>query len=191
MSPSRRLLSAAAALLACATLSRPATAQGMRPAAGSPVRLVRLPGRVIVREGRLLRIAGDTVAILGTIGQRADTGRVVLNDTLRLEMPIGVTHKVWQGAVAGIAIGTVAGAIIGAASYKPCDPQEWFCLDFGRGGTALLVGATVGALGAGVGALIGLGTSSPVWGMVDRAGPHALVTRPRGGGIGIGVTLSF
>jgi hypothetical protein len=57
-----------------------------------------------------------------------------------------------KGALLGAAVGTGAGATLGAVTYKRSSNSGWYSLDFGRWGPA----AAGGALGLVIGTLIGL-----------------------------------
>ena len=76
--------------------------------------------------------------------------------------------RVGRGILIGSVSGFLAGAVIGAVTYKPCNGE--FCLDPGPGGQAIGVGF-LGAIGGGiVGGIVGAGIKKtwPIGGKKNR-----------------------
>jgi hypothetical protein len=115
-------------------------------------------------------------------------------DLTEVRVARGTRRHVLQG----IAIGVLLGGIFGAATYHEssglsCDPAS-FCSNWGSpwGGLDsrgfLIVGDAVGGglFGAAIGAIV----KTDRWELVNREDLQ-LTIRPRGAGLGIGVSLRF
>src|SRR5215218_7860205 len=162
-------------------LARPDALTGQSAQSASAIR----PGaRVrITQEGQKPR-----VAVLVAPGADA----VPLAEVSRLDVSTGRHRKLLKGALVGtLGAGTV-GALLGAATYSPCESTEFFgCFmePTSQGESALLGGIVGGALGLIVGTLAGLPTRES-WHQVPlEARRVALAVTPRGRATGLGVSL--
>jgi hypothetical protein len=119
--------------------------------------------------GRLLMLPRDSVRLLA--GDSGDTLAVATASLSRFEMSKGRHRQTGKGAWIGAAVGSVVGAMLGAATYEECND----CLtpDPGVGGSALIGGAFLGLLGAGIGAITGSQITAERW---------APLPQPWGGG---------
>ncbi len=115
-------------------------------------------------EGWLYSLRADTLVLVR--GPQVDS--VMLRKGRRLQVVTGDRGHGASGLVIGGLAGTVAGAIIGAASYQPCTPGPWApCLFNGRG-LVIAGGATLGLLAGGLaGWLIGVSIRTQDWGTVE------------------------
>lgn len=117
---------------------------------GSKVRITSPAFGLSPRVGLLVSTAADTLFVRHA--KKDSTMAIAVPNIARLEVSRGTHTRKAKGALIGLLIGGVAGAVIGAASYSPasCNADTW-CFDFGpEFGTTVL-----GVLGAGVGTLIG------------------------------------
>ncbi|MGH7603339.1 MAG: hypothetical protein ACRENK_04985 [Gemmatimonadaceae bacterium] len=129
-------------------------------AAGARIRVLSPALGITDEMGTALAVAADTL-VFHRDGAAAD-------DTLskfgikRLDVSTG--HHTWKakGALIGLAIGVVGGAVAGYATYSrpTCPPPsgDQLCVqlgDMGRGGEATLDGALLGFLGAVTGTIVG------------------------------------
>ena len=168
------------------SLGLPASMAGQAadsPEIGARVR-VRLPGHGAGwLQGHLAMLSADSAAIALT--ETPDSVRFATASAERVEVSQGRHSHAGKGAVVGLGVGAATGLILGlAASAEPC---EDLCMyEVGPGEIA---GATVmlGAVGAGIGALIGSFSHGERWKRVDLhpSGPPRLTPVARAGGLGI------
>jgi len=98
---------------------------------------------------------------------------------------VEVSTKRHSNAGTGAAVGLVVGSLLGAAAGAGCK-GEFFCPGPAAGA------ASVGLLGAGLGALIGTFSHSETWASVyERRVRASFVAPTRGRGAGVGVTVAF
>ena len=140
------LLSALAQLLAT-----PISAQQMELAEGARVRLISSALPPDHQLARIISASNDTIVF------RSDaypvTRSLALRDIDRIEVSAGSHRRTVKGALIGIGIGVVGGAVLGAVTFSPCDG---FCIQpETRGGAAGIGAAFFGTLGGMTGALIG------------------------------------
>ena len=142
----------------------------------------------VLATGTLLRLSGDTLAYVEGRGPVT----LILTPRQRVEMPIGAPRRqTLKGAGIGFVAGFATGAVLGAATYQACPQDSWFCIDFGRGGTAVLAGTMGGLVGAVIGAVAGASTTRPAWVPVGRSGLRPLVMQGRAGGVRLGASIDF
>jgi hypothetical protein len=119
---------------------------------------------------------------------------VPVSEITRLQLSNGRHRKVAKGMLWGSVGAGTAGAILGAATYSPCNSTAPFgCLlaPEGRFESAMMVGVVGGVLGLVVGGLVGL-PSRDDWRTVPLDAQRvALSVKPRGSATGIGVSLRF
>jgi hypothetical protein len=130
-------------------------------AAGARVRVLSPALGDNEQIGIALAVEADTLVFRREANAKTDT--ISPFAIKRLDVLTG--HHTWKakGALIGLAIGVVGGAVAGYATYsKPsrCTPSspDQLCLsarDFGRGGEATLDGALLGTLFAVTGAIVG------------------------------------
>jgi len=177
-------------------LARPDALTGQSAQSASAIR----PGaRVrITQEGQKPRVAvlvapgADTVLVRWA--EHTSTVAVPLAEVSRLDVSTGRHRKLLKGALVGTLSAGTVGALLGAATYSPCESTEFFgCFmePTSQGESALLGGIVGGALGLIVGTLAGLPTRES-WHQVPlEARRVALAVTPRGRATGLGVSLRF
>jgi hypothetical protein len=113
------------------------------------------------RSGAFVNVSDNAISYRDTAGERTMQKPDVRSVKLMVNK-----HRL-RNAVIGGAVGGGAGAGIGAATFHPCSPSEFLCIQpIGRGGRAG-IGAAVGFVGgAAVGALL------PSHKMIYRADSH-------------------
>jgi hypothetical protein len=150
----------------------PLAGQTLPLESGAPL---RVHARGFTMSGELVRWDADTLVVRSIgIGRPAGTGppgdvtanrAIAMSDVLRLDRKVPRTRGqgAARGALWGLIIGGVAGGFLGAIE-EPCDPGRGFCIGpDSRAEGLLLVGAVLGALGAGVGALAGTAWPGSRW----------------------------
>jgi hypothetical protein len=163
-------------------------------AAAQPVSDAR---RAPVSQGDRVRVTDDAGrTITARVAAISDFGLTLQDGSERAEIPYGTIVKidrprdrVWDGALAGFAIGAGIGLIGIAAeedNNRSCQPSDWFCgASFGPPASAvvLLLGGIGAGIGTGVDALIGgkktlyeRGRQVRVTPVVGRGGAAARVT---------------
>lgn len=165
----------------------PGTASAQADVAhGTRVRVHPVSGRPMV--GTLVVISGDSLRV-----RTLEAGDITLpaSDVRMLERSVGRERRFWRNfALTNFGL-TVAGGVIGAATYEPCD---CFFFPSSRGGTAVL-GALVGAvIGVPVGALVGSVVVDERWVPVEGIGSSGrrVSLRPTiGNRIGVAASWSF
>jgi hypothetical protein len=112
-------------------------------------------------EGSLVNLEGDTLVM--AIEPDSQAVVLALTSVRTFEVSRRVTHKVRYAGI-GLLVGGGIGALIGAATYRPCQPEpgEWICLDMGRSGSAAAGAIVVGVPLAILGLLVGM-TESQQW----------------------------
>lgn len=124
----------------------------------------------------------------------ADTVNFTFPMLARLEVPAGRERHPLAGAVVGLVVGAVVGAAAGQDAGNDCSepgpyPDIHMCL-FPKNETALMGAVYIGALGAGVGALIGWLHETDRWRPVALPNQESIRAWRGGAGrdYGIGVT---
>ncbi len=121
------------------------------------------------------------------IQSNGDTLTVPVTLLTRLDVSRGRKTNTGEGAVTGLLVGGVAGAVIGLASYE-CEPCF---VDLGPGVYAA-AGAVIGGLGGlVVGALIGLEIETDRWQEVQLHRVRVSVGPQRDGRFGLGASVRF
>ena len=165
------------------------------------------PTAATLAPGARVRIttAGSERQIGTVVAQRGDTllvkwpevanaVAVPLAGISRLDVSTGRHRRVVKGLVLGTAVGGATGALIGAASYEPCDTTEFmgcFLAPKSRMESAAVVGAAGGVLGLVVGSLVGLARHER-WQPVSLGERRvAFAVTPRAHATRVGVSLRF
>ncbi|HEX8724859.1 MAG TPA: hypothetical protein VF737_05660 [Gemmatimonadaceae bacterium] len=133
---------------------------------------------------------GDTLWVRPVRG--ADTLALGLSRLARLDVSHGKETHALHHAGVGFLIGAVGGGVLGYAGGSDCSSSDWIC--FSRGETAVFSAALFGAVGAGVGAIVGWVNPSERWEPVALPHDARLTFRPGGAGgrgyrVGITVTV--
>jgi hypothetical protein len=136
-----------------------------------------VPGRRIrVHQPNNRTVVGNFVAMdstsLGLETSLGDTLQIARAGITGVDLSVGTKSQAGKGAVTGLLIGGAAGVVIGLAA-SGSDDGELF--DFGPGTWAAGSGLFFGAVGAGVGALIGAGNHTDRW---EKAALPAVVVIP-------------
>jgi hypothetical protein len=181
---SRTAVWAVGLLILSLGLPAPMTGQAVDSLApGARVR-VRLSGHGAGwLQGRFVLLSADSAAI--ALSETPDSVRFATESAERVELSEGRHSHAGKGALLGLGLGAGTGLILGiAASAEECG--EWCVIEVGAGEIA---GVTVllGAVGAGIGALIGSFSHGERWRQVDLhpSEPARLVPVARAGGLGI------
>lgn len=112
----------------------------------------------------------------------------------RLEVSTGRHRRVLKGMFLGTAAGGATGALVGAASYEPCDSTEFmgcFLAPENRMQSAVFGGAVGGTLGLVVGSLAGLARHEQWKSVALDERRIAVAVTPRAHGTRLGVSLRF
>jgi hypothetical protein len=151
-------------LVAFAALLTPlGTAAQLTVRPGERVRVTRPPDC----GGSRARCIGRPVRIVGTLLALQPDSLVMESDGDTLALPLGIVTgldvrrgrkaNTAKGAGIGFLLGSLAGALIGYASYQECESTGWFSCTLDLGPAASAVGGWIlgGLGGVIVGALIG------------------------------------
>jgi hypothetical protein len=171
-----------------------------------------LPGQATtlatsVQPGARVRIthAGQKPRTAVVVAQRADTLHVrwpeytnavalPFAEISRLDVSTGRHRKVLKGAALGTLSAGAVGAVLGAATYTPCESTEFLgCLmaPTSASESALLGGVVGGVVGLIVGSLVGLPARDD-WRQVSLDEHRvAVAVTPRGRGTDLGLSLRF
>jgi hypothetical protein len=162
----------------CLTLTMPAGAQDAATLArGARVRVTVGAPWSEQYTAKIDAIHGDTLLLEG------GATRVVLFRSLeRLEVSQGRRGHPWRGAGIGFLVGAVTGAVLGPYTV----PGEGDTAESKAVAGAVLLGAAGALSGVVIGALI----KTDTWEEVPLEGLRVSIA-PRGGGVGVGVRLSF
>ncbi len=116
-----------------------------------------------------------------------------LNSVTKLEVGRGQKSYTVEGALMGLLVGGVAGAVIGYASYEECVPKGrgWSCEDVGPEVAALVGGIAGGLGGLLVGATIGRSSKTDRWREVPLDRLRVSVVPQRDGRFGLGLSVRF
>ncbi len=139
--------------------------------------------------GSLLRLEADTV-VIWTGGSMAspETKSIALARGRRLEVPAKGRGRGKAGAGLGAVLGTLTGAAIGYATWRPCTEQGWLsCITYPSQGEQAAGYAMMGtAGGALLGLVIGSSIRSETWAQVSTAGVRVAVAPGA-----VGISLAF
>ncbi len=160
---------------------------------GARVRVIDLDrGNAVAYEGALSALRGDTVLLSAGSGA-GGISAVALGGSRSLEVAGPSHHHVGRRVLLGAGIGAAAGAVIGLATYRPCNSSEFMgcMLDFGPGGNAAggaIIGVVSGTL---VGLVVGLVATDRDWYPASTQGVRVGMVPLPSGRIGVGAALSF
>ena len=143
------------ALLLCTALDLAAQAPPIDLVPGRRIRVHRRAETTLV--GDLVSLGPDSLTMTTAA---ADTLAVARASITRLDLSTGTKSKAGKGAVNGLLFGALGGALIGVLASGSDDGDF---IDFGPGEWAASGALMFGALGAGVGALIGSGQRTDLW----------------------------
>jgi hypothetical protein len=156
-----------------------------------PIALV--PGRRIrVHRRAETTLVGDLVSLgpdsLTMTTSAADTVMVARAAITRLDLSTGTKSKAGKGAVNGLIFGALGGALIGVLASGSDDGDF---IDFGPGEWAASGALMFGAVGAGVGALIGAGQRADRWERVALPTVAIVPVPGKGSGVAVGMRFRF
>jgi hypothetical protein len=171
-----------------------------------------LPGQAAaqaasIQPGARVRIthAGQNPRIAVVVARSADTllvrwpeytnaVAVPFAEISRLDVSTGRHRNVLKGAVVGTLSAGAVGAVLGAATYTPCESTEFlgcFLAPTSAAESAAVGGVVGGVLGLIVGSLVGLPARDD-WRRVSLDEQRvAVAVTPRGRGTDLGVSLRF
>jgi hypothetical protein len=145
---------------------------------GARVRVTTNDRSLRQRAGSIVSADSSSFALSYWSGSSRDTVRVAWDAIAEVEVSRGRRSSVGKGML----VGGLLGAVVGVATYEPCEPSSMFCFGLEMN---LLAGGGVGLI---AGALVGLVVRSERW--EPRSGPGGVVptltVAPRGGGIRVG-----
>ena len=157
----------AAALVAPTAMSAQMSASVAWPvAAGSRVRILSPVTGDQQQVGTVRSATADTLFFLPKTG--TSTIAISTPNLARMEISTGTHTRKWKGAGIGFVIGAVAGAALGAATYKK--QEGFYVVPDTRSFDATLGGVLLGTVGAVLGAVVGA-QQVDTW--VPVALPHA------------------
>jgi hypothetical protein len=136
--------------------------------------------------GTLISLDPDHVVLLVSA---ADTTVVPRGSITKVEMYQGMKSGAGKGAVTGLLIGGIGGAILGGIAAASQDESDWTYIPPGQ----LIIGGAVGwgALGAGIGALIGMGSHSEKWEPTVLPTVKVVSDESKGRRVKLGMRISF
>lgn len=179
---SQASLFAAALLLALPSDPGAAQAAAAPPAPGARIRVHTR----YIYIGTLLSL--DTSALVLRRDALRDTLRLPLATIGRLDVSTGKKSGAGRGAKLGLIVGAGVGAAVGLAAAEDCSSQDFVC--FGPEVIPAMA-IVVGAMGAGLGALIGAASPIDRWEQV-RVRPVGVGVAPLPRGhVGIGASIAF
>ena len=183
------------AVLLVLALARPDTlaGQGARTAGSlAPGARVRITTAGAERRiATLVSQTGDTLLVRWP--EFANAVPVPLAGVSRLEVSTGRHRRVLKGLMWGTVAGGATGALIGAATYEPCEPTgflDCFLEPENRMQSAAWASLVGGTLGLVVGAFAGLAPHER-WQSVPLDGRVAFKLTPHAHGTRIGATIPF
>jgi hypothetical protein len=174
--------------LAIALLVLPSLGQAQQDTTGLA------PGRRIrVHQPDKHTVVGNFVAIdsasLGLETTPGDTLQIARARITGVDLSVGTKSKTGQGALSGLMYGALGGVALGLLASAGQDPNELFYVSPGAAaaGGALMFGA----IGAGVGALIGSGKRTDRW--EPTVWPVRVIAPggQAGNGVALGMHLRF
>jgi hypothetical protein len=183
-------------VLAALLLAREARPQETRTSSlivpGSKIRIL---APTIVRgplAGTVLQLDDESILISTDTGSALRVSRRALT---QVEVGMGRRGNPKQGAFIGAAIGAVFGAVVGGSDTPegPClyDSTRICPATKGSAGKAVGLGAAMGVVGAGWGALIGHLHKHDVWAPVPLDAMRVSVAPAPGRGVGLTLSVSW
>ena len=170
-------------------IASPAGAQTAAAAAGQRVRVRNssterpVVGTLVSADSARIRVVDGR----DTVDLAREWVRSVEVSTARHRHPL-------EGLGIGLAGGMTLGALLGAASYQPCEHKaafDCFLAPESRGQSAMFGAVVLGALGAPIGLLIGSLNQWDKWAPASIATTAHIQLIPRREGLGAQLSLSF
>jgi hypothetical protein len=171
------------ALLLCTALDLAAQAPPIDLVPGRRIRVHRRAETTLV--GDLVSMGSDSLTMTTAA---ADTLAVARASITRLDLSTGTKSKAGKGAVNGLLFGALGGALIGVLASGSDDGDF---IDFGPGEWAASGALMFGAIGAGVGALIGSGQRADRWESVALPTVAIVPVPGTGSRVAVGVRFRF
>lgn len=175
------------ALVFISPLSVGAQAESVAP--GARVRVTAPTDNLKGAIGTVAEVRVDSIVLVSKGGSRA----VALTNITRLDVSTGRRSMFLRDTGIGLGIGTLAGVVIGYATYQECEEEGFmscFLVPEDRGQAAMWGGVVGGAAGTLTGALIGVFHRGDRWRPV-RVSTKVAVRPAAGGGITVGLTRAF
>ena len=136
--------------------------------------------------GNFASMDSASLALVTTAG---DTVAVPRGDIAGLDLSQGSKSNAGKGAITGLLIGGGLGVVLGLAAASGA--EDTFFFDYGAGTYAVGAGLFFGAVGAGIGALIGSGKRTDKWAPTAWPTLSVLPAGPDGHRVALGVQLRF
>jgi hypothetical protein len=152
-----------------------------------------VPGRRIrIHQEGNQKLVGSFVAMdsasLAMVTTAGDTVRVPRSNVTGLDLSQGTKSNAGKGAITGLLIGGGVGIVLGLAASSDAEGSFF---DVGAGTWAAGSGLFFGAVGAGIGALIGSGSRSDKWAPTAWPTLSFLPSGRDGKTVALGMHLTF
>lgn len=144
-------------LVAIAIAASSAAGQSPEPArwpvdSGSKIRVIAPEVSRKPQVGKLVAFTPDTIVF--RIGKDPTSTAVPVASLARLDVANGTHQSKLRDSMLGLFFGALAGAALGAATYKPPKCHD-FCFDLGPGFDAAVAGTLGGIVGSIAGLIVG------------------------------------
>jgi hypothetical protein len=130
------------------------------PAAVDPGSRVRVHQGAQSVTGTFVSVDSTSLTLVTGSADTVTTSRASITG---VDVSLGKKSRAGRGALIGLAIGTVAGVVTGAAVGDDSPSDCWFCIEPTKPEAALALGLTGAILGAGIGAIIGATQHGDRW----------------------------
>lgn len=172
-------------LAACAVMVTPAVAaEGQSIAPGARVR-VTAPAKGLERHVTTVEnLRGDSIVV----GFGGGWQTIALTDMTSLDVSLGRQSRFFADAGIGLAVGVLAGVLVGAVGYQEC--RDCMFGPANRTQSAALGGILLGTVGLATGAVVGVFHRPDRWARykLPTKGTIALLTSES---IGLGISRAF
>jgi len=174
------------ALIAAALLALTSAAAAQDSTGSLVGRRIRIqPQHGATLQGAVVAVSDSAVTLRTS---ETDTVSVARAGIARVEVYEGTKSNTGKGALTGFLLGGAIGAFLGAASASA---TEGSLVEYSAGEGALAYGASFGVLGAGIGALVGLGSHHERWQPAVLPTVTVLPTAQDGKRVAFGLRVSF
>ena len=179
-------------VLLLSTLASSASAQsldGPHPGDRVWVRSVNQYGAPLDRGVKGWYVGTDDSGFRIRTSPHGPVDAIAVTPETRLYLYTGRKNAIGRGALIGGGMGVLLGAAVGFLGAEDCGSQEFLCFD--RGSIAVAGAAAVGAVGLGVGAIIGALTTRELWSQAVLPGSARPQVWSGDGRIRFGLSVGF
>lgn len=172
-------------LVACAVVVAPAVeAQNQAVAPGARVR-VTAPAKGLERHVTTVEnVRGDSIVV----GFGGGWQTIALRDMTSLDVSMGRESRFFADAGIGLAVGVLAGGLVGAVGYQEC--TDCILAPANRAQSAALGAILAGTVGLVAGAIVGVFHRPDRWRRYELPIKSTIARLPSGG-IGLGISRAF